>query len=108
MLDVQEAVSLSFTNNFFANLSSMGIRKPVIGNIKKKMKEAFIVFYSDTACTTSVSVSTSGPWERGLQHVLQVLLHNDLTHQRVRQFCRDTENNLQKLESRHAATKIIN
>ena len=97
MFDVQEAVSLSFTNNFFANLSSMG-----------KVKEAFIVFYSDTACTTSVSVSTSGPWERGLQHVLQVLLHNDLTHQRVRQFCRDTENNLQKLESRHAATKIIN
>ena len=71
------------------------------------MKEAFIVFYSDTACTTSVSVSTSGPWERGLQHVLQVLLHNDLTHQRVRQFRRDTENNLQKLESRHAATKTI-
>ena len=35
MLDVQEAVSLSFTNNFFANLSSVGIRKPVIGNIKK-------------------------------------------------------------------------
>ena len=77
MLDVQEALSLSFTNNFFANFSSMGIGKPVIGNIKK-MKEAYIVFYSDTACTTSVSVSTSGPWERCLQHVLQVLLHRDL------------------------------
>jgi len=34
LLDVQEAVNLSFTNNFFSNLSSMGMRKPVIGNIK--------------------------------------------------------------------------
>ena len=42
--DVQEAVKLSFTNNFFANLSSMGIRKPVIGNIKKKNEGGFYCF----------------------------------------------------------------